>query len=63
MRKVIKSFRKSAIRAPNKFYLKLLQDFHFSSIANKHCWALKPFLKPHWYTEENLSKKFDICLN
>ena len=37
--------------------------FAFSNIANRQCWALNPFLKPHWNFDEIGSKYSDIRLN
>ena len=37
--------------------------FHFSNNVKRHCYVLKPFLKPHWCLENISSKKEDICLN
>ena len=42
--------------APNGFLLSVA-DFHFSSIDNRHFWALKSFLNPHWYLEKKITFK------
>ena len=37
--------------------------FAFSNIADRQCWALNPFLKPHWNFDKIGSKYSDIRLN
>ena len=37
--------------------------FHFSCIARRHCWILKPSRNPHWYFKKIFSKNGGICLN
>ena len=56
------ALERSVRSAPNLFWLSTA-DFYFSSIEKRHCWALKPFLKPHWNIEKNGSKYLDICQN
>ena len=36
--------------------------FHFSNIARRHSWVLKPFRNPHWYLRNIFSKICGICL-
>ena len=55
-----KAFNKFVSKAPN--ILLLSTDlFHFSNIARRHCWVLKPFRNPHWYFENIFVKNCDIC--
>ena len=57
-----KSFGKSVGKPPN--ILLLSTDlFHFSNIARRYCWVLKPFRNPHWYLANIFSKHCDICSN
>ena len=56
-----KAFERLINSAPNTFPLST-EFFHFSNIASKQCWALKPSLNPHWYLDSNGSIKIVICL-
>ena len=58
----LNSFDRSVRSAP-KIFLLSIQDFHFSNIDNRQCWALNPFLNPHCYFDKNDSKNSDIYLN
>ena len=49
-------------REPKRLLLSTL-DSHFSNMANRPCWALKSFEKPHWNLDKIDSKYPDICLN
>ena len=40
------------IRNAPKVFLLSIADFHFSSTDKRQCWALNPFLKPHWYFDK-----------
>ena len=46
------AFDRSVSSTSNAFSLST-DDFHFSNIANKQFYALKPLRNPHWYFDSN----------
>ena len=50
------AFEKSVRRAPNWCPLSI-NSLNFSIITIRHCWALCPFRKLHWFGERMLSKQ------
>ena len=55
------ALERSVRRAPNTFPLSTF--FHFSTIAERQCCALYPFLNRNWYLERNLSTYIIICFD
>ena len=50
-----KTIERSVRNAPKDLPLSTYL-FHFSSIANRQCWVLKPLLQSHWYFDNIASK-------
>ena len=59
--KQLNTFETSVNGTPNAFPL-LTDNFHFSNIASRQFFALKPLQNPHRYFHNNGSIKFAICI-